>query len=128
LSKEYSWGYNLALGLDTVSETDIWSVLKIVELDEWANSLPKNLNSWLGETGGKVSGGQGRRICLARLLLRDPQLVILDEPFSSIDDNMAARIWHNMLPWITARIIVLLTHERPAYLNKDDYTTELCLD
>lgn len=121
-------GYNLALGLETISEQEVWSVLKIVELDEWASALPDGLNYWLGETGGKVSGGQGRRICLARLLLRDPQLVILDEPFDGIDDTMAARIWHNMRPWISSRMVVLLTHERPAYFDYNQLVKEISLD
>jgi ATP-binding cassette subfamily C protein CydC len=121
-------GYNLALGLKIVSEEDIWSVLKVVELEEWAITLPEGLNSWLGETGGKISGGQSRRICLARLLLRDPQLIILDEPFNGIDNKMALRIWENMLPWMTSRMCVLLTHERPDYLNLYDDFLEIGLD
>ena len=57
----------------------------MVELFDWTNALPQGLNTWLGEAGSKVSGGQARRICLARLLLRNPQLVILDEPFNGVD-------------------------------------------
>ena len=121
-------GYNLALGVEAISEEKIWSVLKMVELDEWANALPQGLNSWLGETGGKVSGGQARRICFARLLLREPELVILDEPFNGIDHEMAARIWVNILPWISSRMTVLLTHERPDYLSSLDQVSEVCLD
>jgi ATP-binding cassette subfamily C protein CydC len=91
-------GYNLALGLETAVEEDIWAVLSLVELDEWAKALLKRLHSWLGETGSKISGGQARRICLARLLLREPALVVLDEPFNGIDEEMAATIWANIQP------------------------------
>lgn len=115
-------GYNLAIGLSdddlNTSEHDVWKVLKMVELFDWANSLPEGLNTWLGEAGSKVSGGQARRICLARLLLRSPQLVILDEPFNGIDNVMAARIWNNIEPWLSARMTILLTHERPDYLPR----------
>jgi ATP-binding cassette subfamily C protein CydC len=121
-------GYNLALGLNSISARELWSVLKTVELFVWANALPQGLDSWLGEAGGKVSGGQARRICLARLLLRDPQLVILDEPFNGIDKAMAVRIWTNIYPWISSRMSVLLTHERPVYLTSDQNALELCLD
>jgi ATP-binding cassette subfamily C protein CydC len=121
-------GYNLALGLNSISARELWSVLKTVELFDWANALPQGLDSWLGEAGGKVSGGQARRICLARLLLRDPQLVILDEPFNGIDKAMAVRIWTNIYPWISSRMSVLLTHERPVYLTSDQNALELCLD
>lgn len=123
-----SLGYNLALGLETVNEADLWTTLKIVELDKWAKALPNGLNTWLGETGGKISGGQSRRICLARLLLRYPQLIILDEPFNGIDNEMAIRIWQNMQPWIASSMCVLLTHECPAYLDLNKAFCEISLD
>ena len=136
-------GYNLTIGLSdddlNASENNIWAVLKMVELFDWANDLPEGLNTWLGEAGSKVSGGQARRICLARLLLRNPQLVILDEPFNGIDNVMAARIWNNIEPWINSRMAILLTHERPDYLlqkssahestDKDLFSVkEICFD
>jgi len=129
-------GYNLALGLPNVSEKAIWQALKIVELQEWASNLPQGLNTWLGETGGKVSGGQARRICLCRLILRNPQFVVLDEPFNGMDEAMAIRIWQNISPWLASKMVVLLTHERPSFLddkleNKEygkSIGSEVCLD
>lgn len=129
-------GYNLALGLPNVSEEAVWQVLKIVELQEWANNLPQGLNTWLGETGGKVSGGQARRICLCRLILRNPQFVVLDEPFNGMDETMAARIWQNISPWLAPKMVVLLTHERPLFLgdkleneaSMKSVGSEVCLD
>ena len=112
-----SLGYNLALGLINVNEEQIWTVLKTVELDEWASNLPDGLNTWLGESGGHVSGGQARRLCLARLLLRDPQLVILDEPFNGLDAEMASRIWGNISEWLQNRMLVLFSHEQPSYIS-----------
>lgn len=129
-------GYNLALGLPDISEEAVWQALKLVELQEWANNLPQGLNTWLGETGGKVSGGQARRICLCRLILRNPQFVVLDEPFNGMDATMAARIWHNISPWLTSKMVVLLTHERPSFLGNSleneasvkSVGSEVCLD
>lgn len=121
-------GYNLILGLDGISEGDIWSVLKTVELYDWAINLPDGLNYWLGETGGIVSGGQARRICLARLLLRSPELVVLDEPFSNLDESMACRVWANMAPWLAKKTIVLLTHETPQFLRNKTADLVISLD
>lgn len=129
-------GYNLALGLPNVSEDAVWQSLKLVELQEWANNLPQGLNTWLGETGGKVSGGQARRICLCRLILRNPQFVVLDEPFNGMDETMAIRIWQNISPWLASKMVVLLSHERPSFLddkleNKEygqSIGSEVCLD
>jgi len=125
-------GYNLALGLPDISEDAVWQALKLVELQEWASNLPQGLNTWLGETGGKVSGGQARRICLCRLILRNPQFVVLDEPFNGLDETMAARIWHNIAPWLESKMLVLLTHERPSFLedkaSEKMIESEVCLD
>ncbi|MFT6895724.1 MAG: ATP-binding cassette subfamily C protein CydC [Paraglaciecola sp.] len=110
-------GYNLTLGLQNVAAEQIWPVLKMVELDDWATNLTQQLDTWLGETGGRISGGQARRIGLARLLLRNPQLVILDEPFNGLDSAMASRIWSNISQWLTLRTVIVLTHEQPSFLE-----------
>ena len=111
-----SLGYNLALGISDVSEKDLWRVLKIVELEQWANKLPEGLNTWLGEMGANVSGGQARRICLARLLLRDSPIIILDEPFNGLDEEMSKRIWLSMQTWLSNKMVLLLSHHTPEYL------------
>lgn len=120
--------YNLAIGLPAVSQQEIWQVLEMVELKEWAAALPNGLDTWLGESGGTVSGGQARRICLCRLLLRHPQLVILDEPFNGIDSKMAERIWNNMTPWLESKKLLLLTHERPVFLEHNIDVSEYSFD
>ena len=107
------------MGYSAISEAEIWLALKIVELDDSVKAPPGGLNFWLGETGGNVSWGQARRLSLARLLLCHPQLTILDEPFNGIEDKMAARIWHNMLPRVRTKMLALLTYERSDYLHNN---------
>ena len=120
--------YNLSLGLGDISEDKLWTVLQMVELDAWAHKLKHGLDTWLGDTGDQISGGQARRVTLARLLLRDPKLLVLDEPFNGIDALMAARIWHNISSWLKQRTVVLLSHERPAYLPTDVVIQQVRLD
>jgi ATP-binding cassette subfamily C protein CydC len=120
--------YNLSLGLGNIADDKLWAVLQMVELDIWAHKLKNGMDTWLGDTGDKISGGQARRVTLARLLLRDPKLVVLDEPFNGIDALMAGRIWHNISSWLNQRTVVLLSHERPAYLSTDIAIKQLSLD
>jgi ATP-binding cassette subfamily C protein CydC len=120
--------YNLTLGLGDISDDKLWTVLQMVELGAWAQQLKNGLDSWLGDTGDQISGGQARRVNLARLLLRDPKLLVLDEPFNGIDALMAARIWHNISSWLNQRTVVLLSHERPSYLPTDGVIQQLPLD
>ncbi|WP_334049009.1 amino acid ABC transporter ATP-binding/permease protein [Alteromonas gracilis] len=115
--------YNLTLGLESIEDSRVFDVLSLVELQTWADSLPEGLNTWLGEGGAKVSGGQARRICLARLLLRSPELIVLDEPFNGLDSAMAERIFKRILPWLTARKSIVLLHEVPSFIEQqsNDY-------
>jgi ATP-binding cassette subfamily C protein CydC len=120
--------YNLSIGLEHVPEKQLWQVLKLVELDTWAQNLGDGLNTWLGETGAMLSGGQARRLTLARLLLREPVLVVLDEPFNGLDRAMSLRIWNNINGWLAKRKVVLFTHEFPELLLQKDTTVHIDLD
>lgn len=119
--------YNLRLGIENTTDEQLWEALRMVELDAWCETLSDGLYSWLGETGAQVSGGQSRRITLARLLLRNPELVILDEVFNGLDESMAYRIWHNISPWLEQRKVVVLSHEFPNRLLQETHTNHIKL-
>jgi ATP-binding cassette subfamily C protein CydC len=108
--------YNLDLGLEAKSDEQLQQVLQALELWDWAKNLENGLDTWLGETGASVSGGQARRLNIARVLLREPQLVILDEPFNGLDANMTARIWSKMELFLRKRKVILLMHEAPDFV------------
>ncbi|PIT58270.1 amino acid ABC transporter ATP-binding/permease protein [Snodgrassella alvi] len=78
---------NLRLGKAEATEDELWAVLASVGLAAWAENQPEMLDTPLGEYGAAVSGGQARRIALARLLLQPYALMILDEPFAGIDEE-----------------------------------------
>lgn len=114
--------YNLQLGQTELSEQALWQALALVELEQWARGLPQGLDTWLGDWGQNLSGGQARRLSLARLLLRQPAVVILDEPFNGLDAEMAQRIWQNIQPWLNDKLVLLVLHEEPMHFaNIDSY-------
>lgn len=78
---------NILLGstFEAVSDSRIMLILKAVNLDAWVHSLPEGLDSLIGERGAKMSGGQRQRLGLARALISNPRLLILDEATSSLD-------------------------------------------
>lgn len=121
---DLSLAENLRLGKAQASEEELWIVLEQVKLAEWARTQPQGLNTRLGEYGAAISGGQARRIALARFLLRPYTLMILDEPFAGLDENTSAHIAkmlqikqqqgilivasHQTNPWLQARILSLI--------------------
>lgn len=84
---------NLRLGDRSLSDADLQRVLAQVGLAEWTQAQPQGLDTHLGEYGAAVSGGQARRIALARLLLRPKAVLLLDEPFAGLDEETRRDLW-----------------------------------
>jgi ATP-binding cassette subfamily C protein CydC len=115
---------NLRLGDAQADDARLWDVLGIVDLAAWARELPQGLDTWVGESGRQLSGGQARRVALARVLLSDPDLVILDEPFSGLDAATASRIAERLDPWLAGRTVIYLAHDE-SLLSHVDRTIRL---
>lgn len=111
---------NICLGLDnsSFSETRIVQALEIVQLTELLD-LPGGLDAHLGERGGRLSGGQRQRIGIARALLSEPKLLIMDEATSSLDALTEKRI-NEYLESIRKKVTVVLIAHRLSSIRKAD--------
>ena len=83
---------NIALGYKDIDEEKVNKVLKMVSLEDWASALENGIQSHLGEGGGKLSGGQKKRIGIARALYKGASVLLLDEATSSLDNNTEREI------------------------------------
>ena len=102
---------NLRLGKADASEDELWSVLSCVGLAVWAENQPQLLDTPLGEYGAAVSGGQARRIALARLLLRPYKILILDEPFAGIDEQTQTELAAMLQQHQQHGILIVASHQ-----------------
>ena len=101
---------NLRLGKPDASEQQLWQVLKTVELDHTIKGLPAGLNTRVGRYGGALSGGQRQRLSLARALLTDSPVLVLDEFTAHLEPALAARIRHRVREIRPGATIIEITH------------------
>ena len=83
---------NVTLGAADLTDDDVWAALRAAQADGFVAALPRGLDARLGERGTSLSGGQRQRISLARALVRQPRLLILDDATSAVDPEVEARI------------------------------------
>ena len=101
---------NLRLGNADASDEQLWQVLGKVGLKDWARSQPLRLQTPLGEYGQAISGGQARRIALARLLLTPKKILLLDEPFAGLDKKSREALWQMLVQHQQQGILIIVTH------------------
>jgi ATP-binding cassette subfamily C protein CydC len=110
---------NLLLARPSASELELTSALGQARLADWVASLPEGLDTIVGEEGMRLSGGQRQRLVLARALLADAPVLVLDEPTAHLDTATAERLMDDVLDASAGRTVLLITH-RPEGLGQMD--------
>jgi thiol reductant ABC exporter CydC subunit len=101
---------NLRLAKPSAVATELRSALAAARLLDWVDSLPQGLSTPVGEHGARLSGGQRQRLALARVLLADFPVVILDEPAEHLDAATADELTRDLLSAVAGRTVLLITH------------------
>jgi thiol reductant ABC exporter CydC subunit len=99
---------NLKIAYPAGSDEDLMRVLKVVELDSLIGELSDGLDTVIGQMGRGLSGGEAKRLNLARALLSPAEILILDEPTEHLDEELAARIQERLIA--LRRILIVITH------------------
>jgi ATP-binding cassette subfamily C protein CydC len=110
---------NLRLARPEASDAELHGALRRARLGEWVASLPDGLDTLVGEEGRAVSGGQRQRLVLARALLADAPVLVLDEPTAHLDPSTAAELMDDVLDATADKTVLLITH-RPEGLERMD--------
>jgi len=89
-------------------------------LESVINSLPQGLNTFLGVNGHGLSGGERQRLAIARVLLQQPAIVILDEPAASLDTATEQAVMSGVRKWLSGRTIIVITHRLSGLEDMDE--------
>ncbi len=114
---------NLLIADPRASDQQLISMLATVALTDLLDQLPEGLDTWLGAYGKQVSGGEARRIALARALLRNTGLIVLDEPFTGLDEATRALVRDRMSARLVGKTVICFTHSPEALTRVDTVVT-----
>jgi len=101
---------NLLLANDTATEGDLWAALRRARLADLVESLPDGLETVVGERGYRLSGGERQRLTIARLLLAQPRVVILDEATASLDSTSELAVQAALSEALAGRTALVIAH------------------
>jgi ATP-binding cassette, subfamily C, bacterial CydC len=107
---------NLLLAHPAATQEAIEDACRVAQIHDFIAELPEGYDTWVGETGVRMSGGQGRRIAVARALLKNAPILLLDEPTEGLDAATERDLMRALDRLMVGRTVLLITH-RPAGLD-----------
>ena len=110
---------NITYGCEHVTDEELAEVVRAANLTDLVESLPKGLDTAVGEHGGKLSGGQRQRIAIARALIRNPQIIVLDEATSALDSISEKMIQEAINNLVKGRTTFIVAHRLSTIRDAD---------
>ena len=103
---------NISFGIpkEEVCDEKIWNALELAQLSDFVKSLPKQLDTVVGERGIKFSGGQRQRVAIARALYYNPDILVLDEATSALDNETEAAVMESIDALIGMKTLIIVAH------------------
>jgi ATP-binding cassette, subfamily C, bacterial CydC len=104
---------NLLLVDPDATDDAIITVCRQAHLDEFIQSLPQGYDTWIGENGVRLSGGERQRLAIARAILKDSPILLLDEATTHLDSITEKAVWRSLQQLMVGRTTLILAHKQP---------------
>jgi ATP-binding cassette subfamily B protein len=110
---------NIAYGMGSVARDSIEAAARAAEAHDFIALLPQGYDTEVGERGIKLSGGQRQRLALARAILKDPPILVLDEATSAVDNETEAAIQRSLQRLVVGRTTLIIAHRLSTIRHAD---------
>ena len=110
--------YNITMGKD-YTDQEVKNAAKLAMLDDFIESLPSGYNTAVGERGITLSGGQKQRIAIARIIIRNPELIIFDDSTSNLDADTETRFLDSIKEFIAGKTTIVISHKLSSIMLAD---------
>ena len=110
---------NIAYGSKNANDKELVNALKSANLYDLVSKLDRGINTIIGENGIKLSGGEKQRLSIARALVKNPQILILDEATASLDSESEKKVHHAIDNVIKDRTVIVIAHRLSTIINAD---------
>jgi ATP-binding cassette subfamily C protein CydC len=101
---------NLLYARPEAADAELLEALQMAELGEWYRGLPDGLDTWLGEQGARMSGGEAQRLAIARVLLQSTPFILLDEPTANLDPDTEQKLLTTLFRLFREKGVLMITH------------------
>jgi ATP-binding cassette subfamily B protein len=110
---------NIRVGKKDASDAEVYAAAKMARCDEFIRAMPEGYNTLIGENGSTLSGGERQRISIARALLKNAPIVLLDEATASLDPENEIRIQEALSALVKGRTVIVIAHRLRTIMDAD---------
>ena len=110
---------NLIYAKSDATENEIWQALESAQIKDFVSDLPEKLNTVVGDRGYRLSGGEKQRIAIARVFLKQPRIIILDEATAHLDNESEAEVQKALSSVLINRTSVVIAHRLSTVVSAD---------